>query len=89
MFPKSEKKINQHNLTLKILKNKFIIINESCLKISFKRCKHDEQTAKDYVEEMKKVFTSNEAVMMAHYQGLNVNELDALRKEMRVKWNLF
>tara|TARA_S200000501_G_scaffold363630_1_gene394758 strand:- start:585 stop:1097 length:513 start_codon:yes stop_codon:yes gene_type:complete len=41
------------------------------------------QQKKDYVEEMKKVFTSNEAVMIAHYQGLNVNELDKIRDEMR------
>ena len=37
----------------------------------------------EYVEEMKKVFTSNEAVMIAHYQGLNVNQLDKIRNEMR------
>ena len=43
---------------------------------------------KDYVEEMKKVFTSNEAVMIAHYQGLNVNELDKIRDENEKKWNL-
>ena len=41
------------------------------------------QQKKNYVEEMKKVFTSNEAVMIAHYQGLNVNELDKIRDEMR------
>ncbi len=41
------------------------------------------QQKKDYVDEMKKVFTSNEAVMIAHYQGLNVNELDKIRDEMR------
>ena len=41
------------------------------------------QQKKNYVEEMKKVFTSNEAVMIAHYQGLNVNELDKIRNEMR------
>ena len=34
---------------------------------------------RNYVEEMKKVFSSNEAVMIAHYQGLNVNELDKIR----------
>ena len=39
----------------------------------------NKQQKKDYVEEMKKVFTSNEAVMIAHYQGLNVNELDKIR----------
>ncbi len=38
---------------------------------------------KNYVEEMKKIFSSNEAVMIAHYQGLNVNELDKIRDEMR------
>ncbi len=38
---------------------------------------------RNYVEEMKKVFSSNEAVMIAHYQGLNVNELDKIRDEMR------
>ena len=43
----------------------------------------NKQQKKDYVEEMKKVFTSNEAVMIAHYQGLNVNELDKIRDEMR------
>ena len=38
---------------------------------------------KSYVEEMKKVFSSNEAVMIAHYKGLNVKELDKIRNEMR------
>ena len=37
----------------------------------------------DTVEEMKKNFTDNESVMIAQYQGLNVNELDELRKELR------
>ena len=40
-------------------------------------------TKKTYIEAMKKVFSSNEAVMIAHYQGLNVIQLDALRKELR------
>ena len=40
---------------------------------------------KNYIEEMKKNFTANESVMVAQYQGLNVNELDALRKELREK----
>ena len=44
---------------------------------------------KSYVEEMKKNFTDNESVMIAQYQGLNVNELDALRKELRDKGILF
>ena len=38
---------------------------------------------------MKKKFTANESVMIAQYQGLNVNELDALRKELRAKGILF
>ena len=41
------------------------------------------QQKKNYVEEMKKVFSSNEAVMIAHYKGLNVKELDNIRNEMR------
>ena len=44
--------------------------------------------AKNYVEEMKN-FTDNESVMIAQYQGLNVNELDNLRKELREKGILF
>ncbi len=40
---------------------------------------------KNYVEEMKKVFSSNEAVMIAHYKGLNVKQLDQIRDEMRKK----
>ena len=38
---------------------------------------------------MKKVFSSNEAVMIAHYQGLNVIQLDALRKELRENGIIF
>ena len=44
---------------------------------------------KNYVEEMKKSFMENESVMIAQYQGLNVNELDSLRKELRDKGILF
>ena len=47
------------------------------------------EAKKNYVEEMKKNFTSNESVMIAKYQGLNVTELDALRKELREKGILF
>ena len=38
---------------------------------------------RNYVEEMKKVFSSNEAIMIAHYQGLSVVQLDKIRDEMR------
>ena len=43
------------------------------------------EAKKNYVQELKKNFTENESVMIAQYQGLNVNELDALRKELREK----
>ena len=43
------------------------------------------EAKKNYVEEMKKSFSTNDSVMIAQYQGLNVNELDALRKELRDK----
>ena len=45
--------------------------------------------AKNYVDEMKKNFTENESFLIDQYQGLNVNELDALRKELREKGILF
>ena len=47
------------------------------------------EAKKSYVEEMKKNFTANESVMIAQYQGLNVNELDELRKQLRDKGILF
>ena len=40
---------------------------------------------KNYVEEMKKNFTSNDSVMIAQYQGLNVNELDLIKKGIKRK----
>ncbi|MDA8688354.1 50S ribosomal protein L10 [Candidatus Pelagibacter bacterium] len=49
----------------------------------------NKEAKKNYVEEMKKNFTSNESVMIAQYQGLNVTELDELRKELRNKGILF
>ena len=47
------------------------------------------EAKKNYVDEMKKSFSANESVMIAQYQGLNVNELDALRKELRDKGIIF
>ena len=49
----------------------------------------NKESKKIYIEEMKKNFSSNEAVMIAQYQGLNVTELDLLRKELREKGILF
>ena len=43
----------------------------------------NKETKKNYIEEMKKAISTNEAVMIAHYQGLNVIQLDSLRKELR------
>ena len=47
------------------------------------------ENKKNYIEEMKKNFSSNNSVMIAQYQGLNVNELDELRKQLREKGILF
>ena len=49
----------------------------------------NKDTKKAYIEDMKKVFSSNESVMIAHYQGLNVVQLDALRKELRESGIIF
>ena len=49
----------------------------------------NKDTQKAYIEDMKKVFSSNESVMIAHYQGLNVVQLDALRKELRESGIIF
>ena len=49
----------------------------------------NKEAKRNYVEEMKKNFTSNESVMIAQYQGLNVTELDELRKQLRDKGILF
>ena len=49
----------------------------------------NKESKKAYIEEMKKNFSSHEAVMIAQYQGLNVTELDMLRKELREKGIIF
>jgi large subunit ribosomal protein L10 len=49
----------------------------------------NKEAKKNYIDEMIKNFTTNESVMIAQYQGLNVNELDELRKELRDKGILF
>ena len=38
---------------------------------------------KQYIKEMTTYFDKSEAVIVAHYQGLTVSQLDKLRKEMR------
>ena len=49
----------------------------------------NKENKKNYIEEMKKNFSSNNSVMIAQYQGLNVKELDELRKQLREKGILF
>ena len=49
----------------------------------------DKEAKKNYIEEMKKNISSNSSVMIAQYQGLNVNELDDLRQQLREKGILF
>ena len=49
----------------------------------------NKENKKNYIEEMKKNFSSNDSVMIAQYQGLNVTELDELRKQLRDKGILF
>tara|TARA_B110001452_G_scaffold123936_1_gene102775 strand:- start:241 stop:762 length:522 start_codon:yes stop_codon:yes gene_type:complete len=38
---------------------------------------------KNYISEMETKFQNNEAVLVTHYQGLTMTQLDALRAEMR------
>ena len=38
---------------------------------------------KEYITEMASQFEKNEAVLVAHYQGLTMSQLDELRSEMR------
>ena len=49
----------------------------------------NKEAKKTYIEQMKKEFSSNDAVMIAQYQGLNVKELDMLRAELREKGIIF
>ena len=37
----------------------------------------------NYVSSLKESFNNNEAMMIYHYHGLNVNQLDDLRNQMR------
>ena len=49
----------------------------------------NKEAKKNYIEEMKKIFSSNESIMITHYQGLNVVQLDELRKDLRENGILF
>ena len=43
----------------------------------------NKQQKKVYIDEMSTQFDKSEAVIVTHYQGLNVTQLDDLRKKMR------
>ena len=43
----------------------------------------------NYVSSLKESLNNNEAMMIYHYQGLNVNQLDDLRNQMREAGALF
>ena len=44
---------------------------------------------KTYIEQMKVFFSKNSAVLVTHYQGLTVKQIDELRSEMRKHGILF
>ena len=43
----------------------------------------NKQQKKNYISEMETQFQNNEAVLVTHYQGLTMSQLDVLRAEMR------
>jgi len=43
----------------------------------------NKEQKKEYITEMASQFEKNEAVLVAHYQGLTMSQLDELRSEMR------
>jgi large subunit ribosomal protein L10 len=49
----------------------------------------NKEQKKSYISEMKEFFTNNESVLVTHYQGLTVNQIDSLRNEMRTHGILF
>ena len=44
---------------------------------------------KNYIEEMKSFFNKTSSVLITHYQGLTVKQIDELRSEMRKHGVLF
>ena len=43
----------------------------------------NKEQKKNYINEMKNFFETNDSVLVTHYKGLTVNQLDQLRAEMR------
>ena len=49
----------------------------------------NKEKKKSYIEEMKEIFKKTNSIFITHYQGLTVNQIDSLRKEMRNHGILF
>ena len=49
----------------------------------------NKEQKKNYIKEMRNFFDSNESVLVTHYQGLTVSQLDELRSEMRKQGIMF
>ena len=49
----------------------------------------NKEKKQNYIKEMSTQFDKSEAVIVAHYQGLTVKQLDDLRKQMREHGILF
>ena len=49
----------------------------------------NKEKKKSYVEEMKGFFKKTSSVLITHYQGLSVKQIDELRSEMRKHGILF
>ena len=49
----------------------------------------NKEKKKIYIEEMKNFFNKNSSILIAHYQGLTVKQIDGLRSEMRKHGILF
>ena len=43
----------------------------------------NKEQKKNYISEMENQFQNNEAILVTHYQGLNMSQLDELRSQMR------
>ena len=49
----------------------------------------NKEQKQNYISEMKNFFNTSDSVLVTHYQGLTVNQLDELRAEMRKNGIMF
>ena len=49
----------------------------------------NKEQKKNYINEMKKFFDTNDSVLVTHYKGLTVRQLDELRAKMRKEGIMF